>query len=87
MFLLLVSLEAWERYLSVNLTGVFLCYRAAAQQMLKQGHGGRIIGEWQFNFESSFASLISNISGASSAYGKRGVLTRCFIQLYERVTA
>ncbi|KAF8519849.1 NAD(P)-binding protein, partial [Gautieria morchelliformis] len=38
------SLETWERYLSINLTGVFLCYRAAAQQMLKQGHGGRIIG-------------------------------------------
>jgi NAD(P)-dependent dehydrogenase (short-subunit alcohol dehydrogenase family) len=40
-----VSLELWNRYLSVNLTGVFLCYRAAARQMLKQGHGGRIIGE------------------------------------------
>ncbi|KAF8519850.1 hypothetical protein JB92DRAFT_3094817 [Gautieria morchelliformis] len=39
-----LTLETWERYLSINLTGVFLCYRAAAQQMLKQGHGGRIIG-------------------------------------------
>ncbi|KAF8581568.1 NAD-P-binding protein [Ramaria rubella] len=39
-----LPLQAWERYLSINLTGVFLCYRTAARQMLKQGHGGRIIG-------------------------------------------
>lgn len=39
------SLETWDRFIAVNLTGVFLCYRAAARQMLKQGHGGRIIGK------------------------------------------
>jgi len=39
-----MSIDLWNRHLSVNLTGVFLCYRAAARQMLKQGHGGRIIG-------------------------------------------
>jgi len=39
-----MSLDVWNRYMSVNFTGVFLCYRAAARQMLKQGHGGRIIG-------------------------------------------
>lgn len=39
-----ISLEEWRRILNVNLDGTFLCYRAAARQMLKQGHGGRIIG-------------------------------------------
>ncbi|KIJ54996.1 hypothetical protein M422DRAFT_58243 [Sphaerobolus stellatus SS14] len=39
-----ISLELWNKVLSVNLTGVFLCYRAAARQLLKQGTGGRIIG-------------------------------------------
>ncbi|KAF8525070.1 NAD-binding protein [Hysterangium stoloniferum] len=38
------SLEQFTNYMAVNLTGVFLCYRAAARQMLKQGLGGRIIG-------------------------------------------
>jgi glucose 1-dehydrogenase len=33
----------WEKVLSVNLTGPFLCSRRAAQQMVSQGGGGRII--------------------------------------------
>ena len=40
----LVSLEHWEKIISINLGGVFLCYKHAAKQMLKQGRGGRIIG-------------------------------------------
>jgi NAD(P)-dependent dehydrogenase (short-subunit alcohol dehydrogenase family) len=39
-----VSLERWEKVISVNLGGVFLCYKHAAKQMLKQGRGGRIVG-------------------------------------------
>jgi len=39
-----MSLQTWERFMSINLTGVFLCYRAAARQLLKQKRGGRIIG-------------------------------------------
>lgn len=38
------TMEEWDRYLSVNLTGVFLCYRAAARIMVAQGLGGKIIG-------------------------------------------
>ncbi len=33
----------WDAVLGVNLRGVFLCTRAAARQMIKQGTGGRII--------------------------------------------
>ncbi len=33
----------WDAVLGVNLRGVFLCTRAAARQMIRQGHGGRII--------------------------------------------
>jgi NAD(P)-dependent dehydrogenase (short-subunit alcohol dehydrogenase family) len=39
-----VSLERWEKVISTNLGGVFLCYKHAAKQMLKQGRGGRIVG-------------------------------------------
>jgi glucose 1-dehydrogenase len=35
--------DEWNRILSVNLTGPFLCSQAAARQMIQQGTGGRII--------------------------------------------
>jgi len=33
----------WDAVLGVNLRGVFLCTRAAARQMIRQGEGGRIV--------------------------------------------
>ncbi|KAJ7450220.1 NAD-binding protein [Mycena latifolia] len=39
-----VSIGDWDRTMSVNVRGVFLCYRYAARQMVAQGRGGRIIG-------------------------------------------
>lgn len=36
-------LDTWNKTIAVNLTGPFLCCRAAARQMLKQGNGGRLI--------------------------------------------
>jgi glucose 1-dehydrogenase len=36
-------LEAWEKVISVNLTGVWLGCQEAARQMVSQGEGGRII--------------------------------------------
>lgn len=36
-------LEVWNSVISVNLTGVWNCSQAAAQQMVKQKRGGRII--------------------------------------------
>ena len=38
-----LSLEKWQSVIDVNLTGVFLCGREAAEQMVKLGHGGIII--------------------------------------------
>lgn len=37
-----LSLADWNKVVDVNLTGVFLCCRAAGRQMV-QGHGGRIV--------------------------------------------
>lgn len=38
-----LSEQEWDRVMDVDLKGVFLCARAAAKQMVEQGHGGRII--------------------------------------------
>ncbi|KAI0684456.1 NAD-binding protein [Cytidiella melzeri] len=39
-----ISVEEWNNVLAINATGVMLCYKHAAIQMIKQGRGGRIIG-------------------------------------------
>ncbi|MGI8311447.1 acetoin reductase [Saccharopolyspora hattusasensis] len=36
--------EEFDHLMSINLRGVYLCYTAAAKQMIKQGGGGKIIG-------------------------------------------
>ncbi|KAJ6551753.1 hypothetical protein B0H19DRAFT_1158772 [Mycena capillaripes] len=36
--------DKWDRTMNINARGVFLCYKYAGIQMIKQGHGGRIIG-------------------------------------------
>lgn len=38
-----MGLDQWQAVLNVNLTGVFLCAREAAERMVKLGHGGVII--------------------------------------------
>jgi glucose 1-dehydrogenase len=35
--------DLWQKVIAVDLTGPWLCAQAAAQQMVKQGSGGRII--------------------------------------------
>jgi NAD(P)-dependent dehydrogenase (short-subunit alcohol dehydrogenase family) len=38
-----LSIEAWQRMIDVNLTGVFLCAQAVGKKMIEQGTGGSII--------------------------------------------
>jgi len=42
--LLDVTPDEYDRIHAINGRGVFLCYTEAARQMIKQGHGGKIIG-------------------------------------------
>ena len=37
------STERWQKILDVNLTGVMICAREAARQMITEGHGGTIV--------------------------------------------
>ncbi|KAF9444903.1 NAD(P)-binding protein [Macrolepiota fuliginosa MF-IS2] len=38
------SEDAWDKVMRINARGVFLCYKYAAQAMIAQGRGGRLIG-------------------------------------------
>ncbi|KAJ7699207.1 NAD(P)-binding protein [Mycena rosella] len=38
------STDEWDRMMTINGRGTFLCYKYAGMQMIKQGRGGRIIG-------------------------------------------
>jgi len=68
-----VSEEEWDRVIGVNLRGLFFMSQAAAQVMIKQGKGGRII-----NIGSIFGITGSEI-GASVYHAAKGgvmILTR-----------
>jgi meso-butanediol dehydrogenase/(S,S)-butanediol dehydrogenase/diacetyl reductase len=49
--------EDWDRIMAVNARGVFLCYQAAAKQMIRQGTGGKIIGAASIAAHKAFALL------------------------------
>lgn len=55
--LLDITPEDFDRVMKVNVRGVFLCYKAAAQQMIQQGTGGKIIGAASIAAHKGFALL------------------------------
>ena len=65
--------ERWQKVLDVNLTGVMVCAREAAKQMIAEEHGGTIV-----NF-SSIAAYSPSPVIADYCVSKVGVimLTRC----------
>ena len=67
------STERWQKILDVNLTGVMICAREAARQMIAEKHGGSIV-----NF-SSIAGYAPVPTIADYCVSKAGVvmLTKC----------
>jgi 3-oxoacyl-[acyl-carrier protein] reductase len=61
-----LELADWERVLRVNLTGTFLCVRAAVRRMLAQGQGGSIVTI------GSVQSVVISGSGAASYKASKG---------------
>lgn len=61
-----MSLEQWQAVMDVNLTGVFLCGREAAERMVKFDNGGVIIN-------MSSVSRSGNIGQSNYAAAKAGV--------------
>src|SRR5262249_51370965 len=70
--------EDWERTISFNLLGTFLCTRAVVQHMKRQGYG-RII-----NLSSIIArgeSRVSNVAYATAKAGIRALTRKLAIEL------
>ncbi len=67
------STDRWQKVLDVNLTGVMICAREAARQMIEEGHGGTIV-----NF-ASIAGYGPVPTIADYCVSKAGVvmLTKC----------
>ena len=61
-----MSLEYWNAVINVNLTGVFLCTRAAAEQMVGAGNGGLIVNV-------SSISRAGNMGQSNYSAAKAGV--------------
>lgn len=64
------TVEEWDHVQAVNVRSVFLCYKAAAMQMIKQGRGGRIIGTYARGHPPAWTH--TQIIGACSMAGKAG---------------
>ena len=63
-----VPLEKWQKVMDINLTGMMLVCRAAANVMIAHGHGGSIINT------ASMSAHIFNNRGFSYAATKAGVM-------------
>lgn len=77
--------EVFERTMAVNLHGAYYMAQAAANQMVKQGKGGAIIGvssisayvggEYQTHYTPTKAGILSLMNSLAIALGKHGI--RC----------
>ena len=54
--------EVWHHFLDINTTAVFLCTKFVAQEMVRQGNGGRIV-----NIASNASKQASALGAAYSA--------------------
>lgn len=77
--------ETFERTMAVNLHGAYYMLQAAANQMIRQGGGGAIIGvssisayvggEYQTHYTPTKAGVLSLMNSLAIALGKHGI--RC----------
>lgn len=70
--------DDFESVLSVNVKGTFYCYKYAAQQMIAQGEGGRIIGASSLAGKKGLRSLSAY---CASKFAVRGLTQSAAIEL------
>ncbi|KIJ62323.1 hypothetical protein HYDPIDRAFT_94665 [Hydnomerulius pinastri MD-312] len=71
--LLDTTLDNWESNFAVSVKGTFLCFKYAAQQMVAQGRGGRLVGASSVAGKTGHANQIAY---CSAKFAVRG-LTQC----------
>lgn len=80
--LLKMDIETWNQVIDINLTGVFNCGKAAAEQMVKQGSGvilnaSSVVGLYgnfgQTNYVATKAGVIGMTKTWARELGKKGI--------------
>ncbi|KAJ8689989.1 hypothetical protein PTI98_012835 [Pleurotus ostreatus] len=82
------SVEDWDALYAVNVRGTFLCYKHAADAMIKQGRGGRIVGACSIAgkkgfpdspaYSSSKFAVRGLTQSAAQEYGKYGITVNAY---------
>ncbi|KAF4566424.1 hypothetical protein EYR36_011850 [Pleurotus pulmonarius] len=82
------TVDEWDRLFAVNVRGTFLCYKYAADVMLKQGRGGRIIGACSIAgkkgipeaacYSSTKFAIRGLTQSAAQEYGKYGITVNAY---------
>jgi NAD(P)-dependent dehydrogenase (short-subunit alcohol dehydrogenase family) len=72
------SLDEWERVLRTNLTGAFLCFRAAARTMIARGEGGALIA---VSSEAATEAAPKKASYAAAKAGLGGLVRSLAVEL------
>ena len=70
-----MTLAQWQAVIDVNLTGVFLCGREAAERMIKLGHGGVIINISSISRagnmgQSNYSAAKAGVAAMATTWGK-----------------
>ncbi|EED82657.1 predicted protein, partial [Postia placenta Mad-698-R] len=75
-----MDVETWDRTIAVNLTGVMLCYKYAALQMIKQKRGGRILGTHLLHVSPG---ALRCSAYCATKFGVRGITQSLALELAE----
>lgn len=70
--------SSWDAVLGVNLTGAFLCSRAASRILIRQGQGGRIVNIASQAAKSGFPHMSAYVA---SKHGLMGLTRSAAIEL------
>ena len=67
-----MTVEVWDRIMCVNARSTMLAYKHAVRQMIKQGRGGRIIGQaLLYQTKYKYSLLLANLQGRLPLPGNR----------------
>ena len=73
-----LELDAWQRVLTTNLTGAFLCFRAAARAMIAAGVGGALVA---VSSEAATEAAPNKASYAAAKAGLGGLVRTLAVEL------